>query len=232
MKRIAALVLALALFFSCASAAQAGNTRETKGYIALTFDDGPRAKSRSSFWTGLRSGTSTRRFFLCGYRIAQYPELAQRMAEDGHELGLHSDRHDYMQHMTKQEALEDLTECMGKLTEATGVTARLFRPPGGLYSADLLEASKELGLSVIFWSVDPTTGEKPSRTGAAIPAFPHAGGRYRPDARSDGALPFRARCPSSTRCARRVLNSALFPSLPPFPAQSLSPGVYYNRFPH
>lgn len=40
-KRIAALVLALALFFSCASAAQAGNTRETKGYIALTFDDGP-----------------------------------------------------------------------------------------------------------------------------------------------------------------------------------------------
>ena len=112
MKRIAALVLALALFFSCASAAQAGNTHETKGYIALTFDDGPSGEITQQLLDGLAQRNVHATFFLCGYRIAQYPELAQRMAEDGHELGLHSDRHDYMQHMTKQEALEDLTECM------------------------------------------------------------------------------------------------------------------------
>ena len=109
MKRIAALVLALALFFSCTSAVQAGNTRETKGYIALTFDDGPSGEITQQLLDGLAQRNVHATFFLCGYRIAQYPELAQRMAEDGHELGLHSDRHDYMQHMTKQEALEDLT---------------------------------------------------------------------------------------------------------------------------
>ena len=112
-KRIAALVLALALFFSCASAAQAGNTRETKGYIALTFDDGPSGEITQQLLDGLAQRNVHATFFLCGYRIAQYPELAQRMAEDGHELGLHSDRHDYMQHMTKQEALEDLAQSTG-----------------------------------------------------------------------------------------------------------------------
>lgn len=66
------------------------------------------------------------------------------MAEEGHELGLHSNRHDYMQHMTKEEALDDLSECQSILTEVTGVTAKLFRPPGGLYSQDLLDASREL----------------------------------------------------------------------------------------
>ena len=160
MKRLGAVALVLALCLSCCPSAQAGNTRETKGYIALTFDDGPSGEITQQLLDGLAQRNVHATFFLCGYRIAQYPELAQRMAEDGHELGLHSDRHDYMQHMTKQEALEDLTECMGKLTEATGVTARLFRPPGGLYSADLLEASKELGLSVIFWSVDPHDWDK------------------------------------------------------------------------
>ena len=142
MKRIAALVLALALFFSCASAAQAGNTHETKGYIALTFDDGPSGEITQQLLDGLAQRNVHATFFLCGYRIAQYPELAQRMAEDGHELGLHSDRHDYMQHMTKQEALEDLTECMGKLTEASGVTAvspagraLLCRSSGGVEGA-------------------------------------------------------------------------------------------------
>ena len=77
------------------------------------------------------------------------------MAESGHELGLHSNRHDYMQHMTKDEALDDLLENRLAVTEASGITPVLFRPPGGLYSQDLLDASRELGLSIVFWSVDP-----------------------------------------------------------------------------
>ena len=219
MKRIAALVLALALFFSCASAAQAGNTRETKGYIALTFDDGPSGEITQQLLDGLAQRNVHATFFLCGYRIAQYPELAQRMAEDGHELGLHSDRHDYMQHMTKQEALEDLTECMGKLTEATGVTARLFRPPGGLYSADLLEASRELGLSVIFWSVLPYLL---SHTQAGDIVLMH-------DLTEHSVL-----CALSFIDTMRAqgFEFCTVSELAALSGTSLSPGVYYNRFPH
>lgn len=125
--------------------------------------------------------------------------------------------------MTKQEALEDLTECMGKLTEATGVTARLFRPPGGLYSADLLEASKELGLSVIFWSVDPHDWDK-NQAAQVLPyllSHTQAGDIVLMHDLTEHSVSC-AMTFIDTMCAQ-VLNSAPFPSLPPFPAQAFLP---------
>ena len=134
MKRLLAVLTAFSLAFSCAVRAGAGNTTETADYIALTFDDGPSGAITEKLLDGLAARNVKATFFLCGYRIEKFPEIAQRMAEEGHELGLHSNRHDYMQHMTKEEALDDLAECQSILTESTGVSARLFRPPGGLYS--------------------------------------------------------------------------------------------------
>ena len=160
MKRLLAVLTAISLAVSCVPGAKAGNTKEAAGYIALTFDDGPSGAITEKLLDGLAARNVKATFFLCGYRIEKFPEIAQRMAEEGHELGLHSNRHDYMQHMTREEALDDLAECQSILTESTGVSARLFRPPGGLYSQALLAASRELGLSVVFWSVDPHDWDK------------------------------------------------------------------------
>ena len=44
---------------------------------------------------------------------------------------------------------------MQAVSECCGVRPRLFRPPGGLYSQTLLQAARDLELSVILWSVDP-----------------------------------------------------------------------------
>lgn len=232
MKKVAALGLTMALFFSCATGAQAGNTRETKGYIALTFDDGPSGEITRQLLDGLSQRNVSATFFLCGYRITQYPELAQRMAEDGHELGLHSDRHDYMQHMTKREALEDLTECMGKLTEATGVTARLFRPPGGLYSQDLLDASRELGLSVVFWSVDPHDWDRQQAAQVLSYLLSHT--------QAGDIVLMHDLTEHSVSCALTFIDTmrargfefCTVSELAALSGASLSPGVYYNRFPH
>ena len=111
MKRLLAVLTAFSLAFSCAVRAGAGNTTETADYIALTFDDGPSGAITEKLLDGLAARNVKATFFLCGYRIEKFPEIAQRMAEEGHELGLHSNRHDYMQHMTKEEALDDLSEC-------------------------------------------------------------------------------------------------------------------------
>lgn len=232
MKRIAGLGLAMALLLSCATGAQAGNTRETKGYIALSFDDGPSGEITRQLLDGLAQRNVSATFFLCGYRITQYPELAQRMAEDGHELGLHSDRHDYMQHMTKREALEDLTECMGKLTEATGVTARLFRPPGGLYSQDLLDASRELGLSVVFWSVDPHDWDRQQAAQVLAYLLSHT--------QAGDIVLMHDLTEHSVSCALTFIDTmrargfefCTVSELAALSGASLSPGVYYNRFPH
>ena len=125
MKRLLAVLTAISLAVSCVPGAKAGDTKESQSCIALTFDDGPSGAITETLLDGLAARNVKATFFLCGYRIETFPEIAQRMAEEGHELGLHSNRHDYMQHMTKEEALDDLSECQSILTEID----RRFRAP-------------------------------------------------------------------------------------------------------
>ena len=232
MKRLLAALMAISLALSCAPSVEAGNTKETAGYIALTFDDGPSGAITEKLLDGLAARNVKATFFLCGYRIEKFPEIAQRMAEEGHELGLHSNRHDYMQHMTKQEALDDLTECQSILTETTGVSARLFRPPGGLYSQDLLDASRELGLSIVFWSVDPHDWDKEKASQVLPFLLAHA-------AAGDVIL-LHDLTEHSVSCALSFLDTMLaqgyeFCTVSELAARAgapLAPGCYYNRFPH
>lgn len=147
MRRFLALCLALSLVCP----------KETKprGYIALTFDDGPSGKITKRLLDGLSERDAKATFFVCCYRMEQYPDTLNQIASDGHELGLHSCCHQHMHQMTRQEVLEDLEACETVLSEYTGVQTRLFRPPGGLYSDTLCQAAGEAGYSVILWSVNP-----------------------------------------------------------------------------
>lgn len=112
-----------------------------------------RTDRAASGGTGRAAGT--RDFFVCAYRIAQFPDTLSHIAAAGHEIGLHSSNHDYMQKMDYETALSDLTRCAKAVEDACGVQARLFRPPGGLYGDTLLKAAEDAGLSVVLWSVDP-----------------------------------------------------------------------------
>ena len=149
MRRIWAMVLALALLAAPVQAA------EEEKWAALTFDDGPSGVLTERLLDGLAARDVKATFFVCGYRVTEYPEALQRIAAEGHEIGLHSEKHDYMQKMGYEAVLDDLTRCRAEVAECCGAQARLFRPPGGLYSETVLHASSELDLSVILWSVDP-----------------------------------------------------------------------------
>ena len=156
--------MALLLAFLLTLPASAGN--EIRGYVALTFDDGPSGELTETLLDGLAERGVKATFFVCGYRIAEFPDILCRIAAEGHEIGLHSSTHDYMQHMTKEEALADLESCRAAVVEVCGVTPRLFRPPGGLYSSEVLDAAEELELSVVLWSVDPRDWDAACRKNA------------------------------------------------------------------
>lgn len=232
MKRLLAVLTAISLVFSCAPSVEAGNTKEAAGYIALTFDDGPSGAITEKLLDGLAARNVKATFFLCGYRIETFPEIAQRMAEEGHELGLHSNRHDYMQHMTKEEALDDLAECQSILTESTGVSARLFRPPGGLYSQALLAASRELGLSVVFWSVDPHDWDKEKSSQVLPYLLSHAS--------AGDIILMHDLTEHSVSAALSFIDTmyakgyefCTVSELAALSGETLSPGTYYNRFPY
>ena len=151
MKRLFCLLSALALLLLLPVHA----AQPPQRYLALTFDDSPSGELTEQLLEGLAARQVRVTFFVCGYRVEEFPDTLRHIAAGGHEIGLHSSRHDYMQKMDYAAALQDLTSCMQTVEDCCGVRARLFRPPGGLYSDALLQAAKDADLSVILWSVDP-----------------------------------------------------------------------------
>ena len=124
MKKLFCLLAALALLAQPLRAAE-----EPKRYLALTFDDGPSGELTERLLEGLAERQVHATSFVCGYRIAEFPDTLSHIAAAGHEIGLHSSNHDYMQKMDYGTAMSDLTGCAKAVENACGVRARLFRHP-------------------------------------------------------------------------------------------------------
>ena len=212
MKKIICLLAALALLLS-APAARASDV--PKKYLALTFDDGP-------------SGELTEALLD---RIEQFPDTLVRIASEGHEIGLHSSCHDYMQKLDKEAVLADLTENMQAVSECCGVRARLFRPPGGLYSEQLLDAAEELELSVILWSVDPCDWDHAAWDGVLTTVLS--------DAHDGGIILMHDLSEHSVRCALQAVDRlqaqgytfCTVSELARLRGTALVPGQVYSSFP-
>lgn len=128
-----------------------GETEEK--YIALTFDDGPSGRFTRALLDGLEERGVCATFFLCGYRICLYPELVERIEQDGHEIGLHGFSHRSMEYMSRQDILTEMDKTAALLPEDYPV--RLLRPPGGICGDNVCDTAGKQGLSIIYWSVDP-----------------------------------------------------------------------------
>ena len=122
-------------------------------YVALTFDDGPSGKYTRALLDGLYDRGAKATFLLCGYRLKDYPDVAQRIFEEGHEIGLHGYSHKNMQNMSRRDIAEELMETQSLLPE--GCRPAFFRPPGGLRSDSVLQVAQARGLAILHWSVDP-----------------------------------------------------------------------------
>ena len=106
---------------------------DTPKYLALTFDDGPSGRFTSRLLDGLAAREVHATFFLCGYRIEQYPELTARIAREGHEIGTHGYAHKYFNSLSAEGVCRDLSKTQRCIEEAGGGQPTLLRPPGGLY---------------------------------------------------------------------------------------------------
>lgn len=126
---------------------------EPAKYVALTFDDGPSGTFTETLLEGLGDRNVKATFFLCGYRLKQYPELAQRMFQEGHEIGCHGYSHSPMQNMSRRQVAQEISDTQALLPE--GCRIRFLRPPGGLAGDGVRDVSQVRGLSILSWSVDP-----------------------------------------------------------------------------
>ena len=146
MRRItAALLCALMLAVPARS--------RTDKYVALTFDDGPSGRYTRHLLEGLRERDVKATFLLCGYRIAQYPELTEQLFREGHEIGYHGYSHSPMNTMSRRDIARELENTQALLPE--GCSPQFLRSPGGQCSDALLQVAKARQVAILSWSVDP-----------------------------------------------------------------------------
>ena len=145
-KRLALLILCCLL---CAPVWAAENEQ----LVALTFDDGPSGRFTRKLLEGLEERDAKATFLLCGYRMEQYPDLTERIFQEGHEIGLHGYSHKSMQDMCQRDAAQEIRKATALLPD--GCKVSFLRPPGGLCSECIQTVAEEFGLSILHWSVDP-----------------------------------------------------------------------------
>ncbi|HEY9085053.1 MAG TPA: polysaccharide deacetylase family protein [Candidatus Tyrphobacter sp.] len=124
--------------------------------VALTFDDGPYPVFTPLLLDRLRDLRVPATFFLIGRDAQQWPELAQRIVQDGHEVGDHTYSHPDLDRETpaqvRDEILRGRDVLMG-LTHDPSV-AWLMRPPHGRYNEETLQIAQQLGYHVVLWTDD------------------------------------------------------------------------------
>jgi peptidoglycan/xylan/chitin deacetylase (PgdA/CDA1 family) len=122
--------------------------------VALTFDDGP-----SPIWTPkildeLKKANIKATFFMLGEHVAKYPEVARRVAEEGHEIGNHTYDHHVLLYYKLEELEKEIKDAERIIQKVTGKTTRYFRPPKAWLTAQEKKKISELGYKVILWSLN------------------------------------------------------------------------------
>lgn len=121
--------------------------------VALTFDDGPDARSTPALLELLREAGLKVAFFCVGERVEANSELAARIVRDGHLLENHSYAHsNFTNFLAATRLRTELTQTQTAIKKATGALPTLFRPPMGLSNPRVFRAARSLGLRVIGWS--------------------------------------------------------------------------------
>lgn len=102
----------------------------------LTFDDGPSAENTSVILDALQERGIKATFFLVGENVERNPQIARRIAQEGHTIGIHCYSHDYKALYQSVDAyVEDFEKARQVVYETTGVDTKLFRFPGGSINA-------------------------------------------------------------------------------------------------
>jgi peptidoglycan/xylan/chitin deacetylase (PgdA/CDA1 family) len=114
----------------------------------LTFDDGPHPQGTPAVLDLLDGAAVKAIFFLVGEQVRLYPELAQEIADRGHEVGIHCDLHRIQARLSPVAIRDDLSRAIG----AIGGHPRFHRPPLGIYSRAGLDAARDAGLEPLLWS--------------------------------------------------------------------------------
>lgn len=126
--------------------------RTDTNVVALTFDDGP-SMDTPAVLDALKELGAKATFFLVGREVERFPQIAQRIVAEGHEVGNHSYTHPIYLFRTGRATRRQLERTQDVIEQTTGVRAKLSRPPCGVRTWSYFRAARRLGLQTVQWSV-------------------------------------------------------------------------------
>ncbi len=125
-----------------------------KKQIAITFDDGPHSTETERILDALDKYDAKATFFMLSNNVKNNPDIARKVADEGHEVANHSISHANLKAVNKKQAKNEVKESAKVIEDVTGVKPKSFRPPYGNYTDDVMDFAVESNQTIILWSVD------------------------------------------------------------------------------
>jgi peptidoglycan/xylan/chitin deacetylase (PgdA/CDA1 family) len=143
----------------------AGSRMTTGGSaIALTFDDGPDPVQTPRILDLLAEHHVKATFCLVGQNVVAHPDLVRRIVAEGHTLCNHTWRHSLTLGRQSPAAIRtDLQRTDDAIRAAApGAKVEYLRAPGGNFTPAFVRVASELGMTSIYWQVDPRDWDHPA----------------------------------------------------------------------
>lgn len=129
--------------------------------FALTFDDGPSADATPRILDLLASRGATATFFVLAGNVRRHPEVVARAIAEGHEIGIHGDRHWPLPVLLPPAIRGEIERCAAAVGSAAGVRPLHYRPPFGLMMPGQSWFVRRLGYVPVLGDVYPEDAHNP-----------------------------------------------------------------------
>ena len=151
--------------------------------IYLTFDNGYENGYTAPILDALKEKDVQAVFFCTLSYIKSQPELIQRMIDEGHIVGNHSDKHPCFPEVSIERREQEVLNVHQYMLDNYNYTMTLFRAPAGEFSEQTLAQTQELGYKTVFWSYaykdwDPNNQMGPEKALPKITKALHPGAIY------------------------------------------------------
>lgn len=125
-----------------------------KGYVGLTYDDGP-TEVTPALVDALKAHGLHATFFMIGYKVRDTPALAHAVRSAGMEIGVHTWDHPHLPTLAPDAINRQISSTVDQIKAATGYTPTLFRPPYGDTNPTIRAIAAQNGLTEVIWTTDP-----------------------------------------------------------------------------
>lgn len=124
-----------------------------KRVVCLTFDDGPDPEYTPLVLDILKKYRVKAAFFCIGEKMREYPDVMERIMQEGHHIGNHTDKHSWKYPFLSQEKMADDLLCAEDSLLRYGGPLLIFRPPFGVTNPTIARLVAKCGYTVIGWSI-------------------------------------------------------------------------------